>query len=365
MVILESVQDTGGMNAVRPVGDVLKRMGHMVFRVASGVSVTYLQQQGLEYIPDVETAEGAIGRSGYPDVFVTSMCSGGGIGRDLVPLLRVPFLHGRIKVIAVQDQWGARLLTDWKNPQFRPDHVMVNDEVAVKIVRRAWPDFPEERIHPLGYAALDALHGFDTVAARARTRKLLGIDEHIPLVYFSGQLHATAPALEALLTALREVSFKGKVLASKHPRMDPSNEELKDEARQWSDLVAAHADLILESPKEPLPESGRIAAADVVIGKYPTAFNVASALRIPAISILFPGSEMERSYIEETGGLMQIHPLVELGCVAGPRSVSEFASVLDQTLRGELESKLRSHQEKHVVVDGKNAERIAQFISAL
>jgi hypothetical protein len=332
-------------------------MGHTVHRLANGVSVKALEAAGQQF----ETATGpeeVLSRRGIPDVLLTSMCSDGGIGRDLVPLVR----SGTV-VVAVQDQWGGRLNTDWRDAVYRPNYVVVNDPVGVRLVREAWPDFPAERIHALGYAALDSLAHFSREFARSEVRGPfgLGIVDAVPLIYVSGQLHGSGAMLEALAGALPK-EFSGHVWLGKHPRMDESNPALAEEWGRWN---TAATRLPVLHRNFACSELLRIAAADVVVSMFSTALMHAAALRVPAISIVFPGSVMQQAYVRETGGLLSVHPLVELGCVAGSTSVPMLREHLSDALRGALIKQLTPAQDAFLRVDGMTGQRIAQFIHDL
>src|SRR3989344_9218385 len=183
------------MHAVLPVATELSASGYTVHLVANGKAAEHLAKDACTYFPTTD-AQMVLDRYGTPDVLLTSMCSGGGVGRDLVPLLQ-----GKSITVAVQDQWGARLLTDWKDEQYRPDHILVNDDVGKRIVLKAWSEYDPDRVKVTGYAALDKLHGFDVAQVRRTTRALLGLKEETRVVYFSGQLDGTAAALDQLRKA--------------------------------------------------------------------------------------------------------------------------------------------------------------------
>jgi hypothetical protein len=349
--ILAVVKDPGGTAAVLPVVDELKKRGHKVNLVANGKADELLAKGQRDFF-SANTAEAALGHFGTPDALITSMCSGGGVGRDLVPLLR-----GKIPTVAVQDQWGARLNTDWADIWYRPDYLVVGDEVARDIVLRAWPDYLPDWVVVMGYPALDALAGFDRHGACRRVCELLGISGAVPLFYFSGQVQASSCALRELLHALEHLALPCTVAAAMHPRMDDADKPA------WEQVIREHARLVAPLPEQKPSETELVAAAHATVSMFGSALTTAAALHKPAISLMYPGSAMQERYLEVTGQLMSEHPLVTLGAVAGPRSFEELVATCKQVATGELQHKLLVPQIKHVSV-GDAAARIASLVSA-
>lgn len=363
------------MNDVRPIGDILSEMGHEVFRLANGVSVEHLRAAGKEVTQVVSTKQ-ALWLCPNPDVLLTSMCSDGGVGRDLAPLLR-----GKAKIVAVQGQWWARVGPgeSWHDRIYRPDYLIVNDRVGKDIVGTAWPDFPRMRMRSLGFAALDALHGFDVVESRSWVRTRLGISPETYVVYVSGQLWGSGEVMEEITVVLEEITVvldalyarsrrDVVILASKHPRFDLSNPELAVEASRWEASLAKmkHVRCIsLPRPGESVSELYRIACADLVVGGFSTALMHAAGLRKPAISVMYKNGDMERQFIKEAGGLIDRYPLVTLGAVAEARSSHELTKNVALAVSGELESRLLPYQQMYVAVDGGSARRTADFITSL
>lgn len=351
MKIITVVKDPGGTNAVLPIVTQLRTGGHTVHLVANGKATELLTTRGLEHF-NATDPQAVIDRFGIPRILLTSMCSGGGVGRDLVPLLR-----GKTRTVAVQDQWGARLLTDWADEKYRPDCIVVGDYVAKQIVRKAWPDYAEDRIADIGWAALDELRTFDKEAANLRVRQYLGVGSDSPLFYYSGQVQASSGALRELLLSLDQLALPCRVAAAKHPRMDESD------MPAWEQVVGEYPNLVLPLG-ENKPSENEFVAASVTVSMFGTALTTAAALRRPAISLMYPDSPMRRRYREVTGGLMDEHPLVLAEAVAGPKDQTELGEVCRMALDGQLGRNQRTWQSTYVRV-GENASRIAAFISRI
>ena len=120
---------------------------------------------------------------------------------------------------------------------------------------------------------------------------------------------------------------------------------------------------IVPLPASPLPELERTAACDVTVAMFSTALMNAAGLRLPAISVMFPGWSMEEAYMKDTGGLMDRYPLAELECVLEPATPRELAMDLARVFDGTAST--RAAQERWVNIDGGNARRIAEFVSSL
>src|SRR3989344_6060068 len=169
-------KDPGGIANILPVVDALTAAGHTVRLFADGKAVDLLPRLGRDFFAR-KSVEDFLHHffNERPDIFLASMCSGGGIGRDLVPHLR-----SVCPIIALQVTYGAYLLTDWSEFRFRPDFICINDEVGVRIVRQAWPYMPADKIKITGYPALDKYHGYNIADVVVKTRQTLQLESGKP-----------------------------------------------------------------------------------------------------------------------------------------------------------------------------------------
>lgn len=362
--IIAVVKDTGGMLGVLPVVDFLRRGGQEVNLAACGASSKALQTMGVEYF-EAKSPEEVLSRIDEPSLLLTSMCSFGGVGRDLVPILR----ERGIPTVALQDFWGARVAEDisWAPMEYRPNFVVVNDEVGKKIVLRAWPDFDPSQVLGLGFPALDKFAGLDAVTLVQREKEKYGLDSR-PVFYFSGQLPGTDEALREMIAAIEVVGVPIQLVLGKHYRAHdekvnqqyPGLGERIDEAYEATKLCSCAR--VIDN--KTWPEAPMVAVADLTLGMYPTALQEAVVLRKGVISLFYP-EVGERWFKKDTGGIMENHPLVDLGCVAVARNREELVGLLREAFAGDLAKRLRPAQEKHMKIDGRNAERVGNFLLSL
>jgi hypothetical protein len=102
MLIMAVVKDPGGTNSVLRVVNELRQLGNTVEVIANGHALDRLPGMNVPF----RTLEGALEVMPLPDVYLTSMCSKGGVGRNLIPLMR----SANVPIVAIQDLWGAQLM---------------------------------------------------------------------------------------------------------------------------------------------------------------------------------------------------------------------------------------------------------------
>jgi hypothetical protein len=364
--ILAAVKDTGGANGVIKVVNYLSKKGCPVDFVVNGAALKIKEVQQYPHLKESDPTR-VLEHFGLPRVFITSMCSFGGVGRDLVPLLRTY----NIPTVALQDAAGARLkeADSWGDAQFRPDHIIVNDAVGTRLVLEAWPEFPRHAIHELGFPVLDDLAGFDATGAAAQQVKKYELDAR-PVVYFSGQLQGTPETLDEIVDVLYERAAPIQFILGKHRRVHdeevnkkyPGLGERIEAAYARATMLKGQGARVLDNTT--WPETPLIAACDLVLGMYPTAFQDAVMLRKLAIAIMYP--QLGRAgIVADTGGLLTRHPLCELGAVVEVHDKEELRSALAAAFDGDLGERLRPMQEQALKADGKNAERIGEFVLSL
>ncbi len=350
------VKDPGGVAAVLPIVTALRTKGHAVLLIANGKAVELLSDMQEEHIV-ARRAVDVISLHKAPHVLLTSMCSEGGVGRDLVPLLR-----GKTLTVAVQDMWGVRLRGSWADLQYRPDFITTNDEIGKKIIRDTWKDFPSERIVVTGFAALDKYAAVNVAEEGSKARKALGLG-NLPIVLFGGQGLGTSHALGELVTVLNALALKTDCyfIPRPHPR---TKEDFRAEMELWQQKLAGFRGRLVVDWFSNCSLVQLVAAAaqrGVVVSLYSTILLEAAALRAPAISILYPGHDMLALH-KENSAITQF-PLVELGCAAWAKDRSSLRDTLEKALYGTLSR--REAQEKYIRVDGNNTHRAVMFVEKL
>lgn len=347
------VKDPGGTEAVVPVFLALQKYHpDKVCLIANGKAVELLQGGEIDF-EVYQTAEDFVrGNPDPPKILLTSMCSQGGTGRDLVPILR----EKGATTIAVQDFPGARMNIAWKNPQYRPDCICVNDTFAAEIVSRVWPDFSKEKIEITGSPAFDKYFKSDTESASKQTRERLGILEDWPVILFAGQAEVrdTSNILYEVVSALNDLSEDIYFIPRQHPRMSfasPEQVPIWDRA-----LKAFHGGTLIDSSG--LDFLSVISATSLLIAQFSTTLIAGTLLRKDCVSVMYPSTVSEFHRI--TGDIFDEFFLISLGCVKEAKNQRELKALVQKSLKTGLE--LREEQEKHFKVDGKNALRVVQKV---
>ena len=347
-------KDPGGTNNALPVARELRSRNIPTQLIANGKAIEILGKLNELFLA-YDSAEELVSDRGLPRLLITSMCSGGGIGRDLVPLAR-----DKVKTIALQDFWGARLWTDWADAKFIPDYICVNDEIGKQIVLDAWRAVSPAGIKVLGYPALDKYANYDSAAISAKTKTALGMIEQKPVILVGGQGAGTASMLTEIIAALNEIKKDCYVIPRPHPR---TKDDFRDEMALWQTALAQLKcgtpifDFFGQTDTPSL-----IATADLIISTFSTILVEAAALRKPNISVLYPDNGMKQ-WDAAMDGKIKEFPLIELGCSAKATNRHELISFIKSAFSGSLN--LRQVQERHFRLDGKNAKHIADFALSL
>ena len=344
-------KDPGGTAGVLPIFYKLRELGKEVTLFANGKAVDLLPEIESDFKAYKSAEELLKDNLVLPEILVTSMCSKGGVGRDLVPMLR----GLDIPTVALQDFWGSRLGTDWKDPQYWPECICVNDPVASKIVLKAWPDFSEERIQITGYPALDQYANYDPVQSRVKMRQKLGIVGNIPVILFAGQVQGTGDVIETVIEASNKLEDEISLIIREHPRM---RDDAPKEITKWEKAIESFNNgSLVESSS--FDTSLVLAAADVVLGAFSTVLVHAAVLQKEVIAVLFPDQGMAE-FRRQGGGFRDEFPLVSLGCAVQAKDQKNLSEFLDKALNEGLG--LEKNQEQTFCLDGKNAERVVQKV---
>lgn len=329
--ILAVCKCTGGTNAVRPVADLL----------AKDYSVEWIDHDRGE---DVKY---------HPDAIITSVCSR--VGRDIIRYFRQT--TDRPLTIAVNDQWTSGL-NIWQEVNFKPDFVFVNDEFDRRLVIDAWGGFSQSRVLISGYPAMDKYANFSIEEAKVRVSESLGIDVsgHIPVVLFAGQWWQTGHAILETVDTLNGFGKFVHFIPRAHPKMTVESPE---ELPAWEKALSRFnsGNLVVNSSSCNI--SDLIGVSTIVVSMFSTVLQEAAILRKQNIAVLYPKTG-GRVYNTECGIDVSQYPLIALGCTALATNRKELTGHMARALSNQLD--LTENQRKTFKLDGKNAQRVADFI---
>lgn len=351
MAIIWAVcKDVGGTNGIVPVVEELERLGHDVCLIANGKAKEILPKDKLMSFGNIEELKCHIQQ---PKVLITSMCSGGGIGRDLV---RDYCPSKGIPTVALQDFWGARLWDEWS--AVRPDTICVNDDVGRTLVLRAWPDYHVTAVKVTGYPALDKYKSFDCGEAGKKVRNQFNIPPKRPIVLYAGQIEFAGSMLRELVAVLNGMSELPCLVARAHPRM--KTEAPAKQSEKWHVAETEYIGQLIKDSSAYNMQT-LIAASSVVVSGFSMALIEATVLRKPNISMLYLEMGMVE-YAREMGHIGNF-PLFTLGCSFQATCREALLNVLNISLSGDR--RLEAAQRANFRLDGANAKRVAEVVCGL
>ena len=357
--ILAICKDPGDANGVIPVARRLWRKRKVVL-IASGKAETILRNRKIKY-KKYAFADRVLKDYPRPLALVTGMSSKGGVGRDLIPLMRKKFGTSCPPIVALQDFWGSYLATDWKNERYRPDYIVVNDKIGAEVVTRVWKDFDKNRVKIFGYPNLDRFYGLNMKRIRQTARKKLNLTQKWPVVFFGGQLKYSVHALEELIAVLNRIGRPVYLIVRQHLRMkDDDAEELKD----WKKALKKFKNGKLILTPQFIDSGLLIAVADVAVSMFSAVLVEAAALQKACVAISYKNYGLKRLK-EITKGALLNFPLVAFKACAQASNRKQLESLVKEALSGRLEKKLKTGQKRHLKSDGKNAQRVADFVLSL
>lgn len=345
-------KDQDGTNGMLPVVAELRARGHHVDVITNGWAATNID--GYHLAPD-EIDEELFRERPLPHLLLTSTCSQGGTGMHLIEHMR-----RRCLTIALQHIWGGALCgVEWNDPRYRPSHILSNDRIGLEIMRRAWPDFPPENIHEVGFPAMDRYAGLDVSAMRRRVREEYGLSDERQVVLFLGGGNTTSGTLTAVVYALNLLCKPVTLIVRPHPRM---RTDFLGEVPAWDAALSAFrmGTLVTEGP---VPIDEAIAASDLVIADASTAQITASFMGKPSISVLYESLGMGE-YRRQCRGLVPEFPLVTLGCVAKAENDRSLCTLLGRFLLTR-DLGLREMQESVFACVGSSALHAAEAIERI
>lgn len=341
------------MNVIVPVVDRLREMGVEVTLYSNGKAQELLAQKNIPHTPCTEEMLKMPETLALPDLLLTSMCSDGGIGRELIPYGK--FLG--IPTVCLQDMWGARLEKEFRDPAYWPDYMFVPDDAARQIVNGTWPEF-KGQIFITGWVAFDDLAAMDVGKKSDEVRTRLRIINDFPAVYFAGQLteERTAEVLAELIAAL-DMSRESVFLIPRWHARAPKD-AAEDHARCLEIVKAINGSSSIRIvdtnmiPYEELPIPDIMAAADLVVGMTSTDLLKAACLGKPVVTTL--------SHLSAGAG--EKYPLVLSGCCISTSSVRELADAVGEMCRGTLQQRLAGAQRKNFPRGSSSAHRAAEEV---
>lgn len=349
------MKNPGGTNAVWPVVEELRNRKHTVLAIAHGKAIELLAEKKVSFVAaqDTDILQGSF--IYFPDVYITSMCSKGGVGRDLIPAFR----SAGIPTVAVQDYWGGAETKEFADPLYWPDIVCVIDELGEEIIVDSWKGY-ETIIHGkvkiTGQPAFDALAKIDVPATKMRVLKNLGCKENFQVILYAAQLWASAETLVSLVKALNCLPQPVYLVVLEHPRM---SDDAPKEKKLLNKALGQFTNGIVFK-KGNFSSDEWVAASDLIVSMFSTLLGTAAHLRKECLSILLPNAGEKRIKESQWPYL----PFAKLGSCAVARSQGEVEALVKQALSLNGLG-LKKNQEKHFRADGKGTSRVADVVESL
>lgn len=245
-----------------------------------------------------------------------------------------------------------------KEMSLEPDWLTVIDQQAKAMVRKARPNFPEERIVVLGNPAFDKLAEISTRKQdiRDRIRKLFGLGQQEKLVVFSASAsnQFAANEMDNILSELAsycDANDRVVLVASFH-LADSRKVELENMVKTFT----LSKDNIVED------SFNLLVAADAVLVQYSTE-GVTSSLLVPTAFVMLSSI---RQYQRGRGGRWPFFPQLQFGVAEGIWDLREIAPTLGRMLNGDGDYYEAIEEARHehfgFLLDGRSGERVLEFI---
>lgn len=358
------VQDPGGMNCVIPVVHELLKDNHVITLLLYGTSKSLIQSEKAKFITDNitlyyvdsinEFISDELREGAHPELFLTSMCTDGGLGSVIMR-----FLKGKCPTVSLQDYWGGGLKDFADN---RPDYIVVNDEIGAKLVLEAWGGYDSQRIKILGYPAFDKYSGMNVNKVSLEVKRKLGMTERKwPVVLVAGQGDGTGNLISEVVFALDNIGEEPfYVIPRPHPR---TKVDYPEQMQLWQEAIARlNKGRIIVDFFEQTDTASLLAASDIIVSMFSTVLIEAAVLRKIPIAVLYEdcGAKL---FKDSVGGLMNEFPLVELACCKKADSRTELCIQFYEALG--RRTWLSTRQQEVFQTDGRNARRVADFVTSL
>jgi len=279
------------------------------------------------------------------DALVLGVSQGSSLEFELVKALK-----GICPIYVLPDAWTSFSAPGfWKNGYNLPDYVLVNDDLG-EIGARYW-----------GFNGEVKVLGSPTFDAYFKINKFKKMKLDLPLVLFIGQGTGESgdiPILRDLVNILNDEFFKEVFFYPKeHPRM---RSELFSESREWDNIVNTFKDKNRLLVGNDYNLDDMLFSSKVVISDFSTVLNKAVLLRKDIISIAYPDLEIVKGYFSRHTWTNGVFPLVSLNCALEAKSKNELCMLIKRSMEDGFG--LEDNQRQYFTTDGKNSERVANFI---
>lgn len=273
-----------------------------------------------------------------------------------------PYVNNTLIELAAKDGAPIICLQDfWANHRWPSNKKMLPYYTAACVLdefsKKLWKeDGFKGEIHVTGSPAFDKFAGVDVAAERARLRGQFNLVPENKLVFYVGQgvprhYETDKKTFSFVVSALKALGDQNiKFVARPHPR-----------AADFScyQEIAGGVDL-LDTSSTPFTEN-ILPLGDVVVSITATNLIHCCLLRIPAVSVLLPGTGMK---MMKDIGLDDFPPNTSGASVGIYEENSQNLTDVLRRIFGDESYRLalRQNQEKHFPLDTRAAEKVAQVI---
>jgi hypothetical protein len=334
--ILIAAGHPGDANNVLPVARYLREIGQEVVLVATEPTAADIFIREKSFFRMYWSAATVMKEIPDPSAVLTGMGSFQVLG-DLI----ADYRDGEIRTVTLLDPGDGGMAKEWIDIRYEPGIVCVNDQDAKERIMRSLI-VPEPFVVVTGSPAFDRYVGYEAEEVSVEVRKKLGMTEDWPVVLYAGQLEGTSAYLYKVISALNTLEYV-YFMVRKHPRMETDG---KLEILPWQTAMMSidktRVTIIDTSSYQDIQPL--IAAADVVVAQNSTVLVEAALLRKAAIA-------QDNNFW-----------LARCKCaIVAPRSDDLY-----EALRACFDGKLliRRIQERHLIIDGKSAERVGGVVLA-
>ncbi len=367
-VALFFMQDPGGTNNLLPVYWAFKGLCPDVLPViiASGSAPAILKKlPGTEEMIFKDHHKDIIDVfEEYPDpvLVVTSMDSGVSLGRSAMSVYR----DICSTVAATDTPWG-RSGSTWKAQEFWPRYLIVNDGACKRVALDIWQGYPPESIVISPWPFLDRFRDFDVTQARAFRAKHCAI-ENYPIILFAGQVVGTAGVLKQFVEVLNSIpgDHPGDyyVVVRMHKRiylpeyaaeLQACQEALKLLKRNENGRFVADTS---DFEMDPINYAAR-----VTVSIHSITLVEKAAVRGYCISVQTP--EGLAAYHQDIGEQPPYPPYGDMGICDVVKSPEALRAIIVAALQPGFVNPLAPKQSQVLPIDGKNAQRVAEFLKGL